>query len=201
MNEFVAYLNSINNVGGNSTGSLAEAQVKSKYFDMVKVDHQLGEYIADSVVSKNNKAFILTGHAGDGKTSILVQVLKRLGYLRENEVLAEEKEFSEFYYVKDMSEIAEKRQVSVLVKALSSPISDRSSLLISNTGPLLHAFTTLEKQRKADAGKVFSEEDQISLQSTLLSQLDQNEDKEIVISGYSFMLINIARIDNASCRR
>ncbi len=198
MNEFVAYLNSINNVGGNSTGSLAEAQVKSKYFDMVKVDHQLGEYIADSVVSKNNKAFILTGHAGDGKTSILVQVLKRLGYLRENEVLAEEKEFSEFYYVKDMSEIAEKRQVSVLVKALSSPISDRSSLLISNTGPLLHAFTTLEKQRKADAGKVFSEEDQISLQSTLLSQLDQNEDKEIVISGYSFMLINIARIDNVS---
>ena len=29
MNDFVNYLNSTNNVGGNSTGSLAERQVKS----------------------------------------------------------------------------------------------------------------------------------------------------------------------------
>lgn len=198
MNEFVGYLNSINNVGGNSTGSLAEAQVKSKYFHMVNVDRRLGNYIADSVATKNYKAFILTGHAGDGKTNILVQVLKKLGYLGENEGLVEEKEFSEFYYVKDMSEIAEKRQVSVLVKALSSPVSGRSSLLISNTGPLLNAFATLEKQRKAYTGELFSEEDQIILQSTLLTQLDQNEDKEIVISEYRFMLINVARIDNVS---
>ena len=62
MNEFVTYLNSINNVGGNSTGSLAEAQVKSEFFDMVKVDRQLGDYISNRVRSKNFKAFILTGH-------------------------------------------------------------------------------------------------------------------------------------------
>ena len=48
MNGFVEYLNSTNNVGGNSTGSLAEAQVKSKYFDLVKVDRKLGRYIADT---------------------------------------------------------------------------------------------------------------------------------------------------------
>ena len=42
MNNFVNYLNSTNNVGGNSTGSLAEEQVKSSYYDAVKVDRNLG---------------------------------------------------------------------------------------------------------------------------------------------------------------
>lgn len=196
MNEFVTYLNSINNVGGNSTGSLAEAQVKSEFFDMVKVDRQLGDYISNSVRSKNFKAFILTGHAGDGKTSILVQVLKNLGYLNSGEGLAEEKEYADFYYVKDMSEVAQEKQAATLIKALSAPNANKSSLLISNTGPLLRAFTELEQQRKSAVGQSFSEADQIELQSTLLSQLDLNEDKEITLSGYHFLLINIARVDN-----
>ena len=148
MNEFVAYLNSVNNVGGNSTGSLAETQVKSKYFDMVKVDRRLGDYIANSVLSKNYTAFILTGHAGDGKTSILVQVLKKLGYLKENDGLEEAEEYSDFYYVKDMSEIAEERQVSTLVKALSAPQLGRSSLLISNTPTAARFYNAEENAKK-----------------------------------------------------
>lgn len=196
MNEFVSYLNSINNIGGNSTGSLAEKQVKSKYFDMVKVNRRLGEYIANSVKSKEYKAFILTGHAGDGKTSILVQVLKTLGYLDINEGLEEQKEYEDFYYVKDMSEIAESKQIETLEKALSVIACGKTSLIISNTGPLLYAFTALEKTRKESIGEEFSEDDQISLQSTLLTQLDRNEDKEVTIAGYKFLLINIARVDN-----
>lgn len=195
MNEFVSYLNSINNVGGNSTGSLAESQVKSKYFDMIKIDRQLGNYIANGILGANYHAFILTGHAGDGKTSILVQVLKRLGYLHEDG-LKEEDSFSNFYYVKDMSEIAEERQVQILKKALSAPETGRSSLLISNTGPLLNAFTALVKAEKLEQGMAFSETEQIELQSTLLSQLDINADKPVQIAGYSFYLINIARVDN-----
>ena len=198
MNDFVAYLNSINNVGGDSTGSLAESQVKSNYFQMVKVDRRLGDYISDSVLSSDYKAFILTGHAGDGKTSILIQVLKKLGYLDEHEGLSVEKEYPGFYYIKDMSEIAEENQETVLRKALSAPKHGRSSLLISNTGPLLNAFSTLEKKRKDAAGEIYSEEDQIALQSTLLSQLDKNEDKEVVVAGYRFLLINIARVDNVT---
>ena len=101
MNEFVNYLNSTNNVGGNSTGSLAETQVKSCYYDSVKVDRNLGKYITDCVASGEHQSFILTGHAGDGKTSILVQVLKKLGLLQENESLFVEKEYSDFFYIKD----------------------------------------------------------------------------------------------------
>lgn len=196
MNEFVAYLNSINNLGGNATGSLAETQVKTKYFDMIKIDRRLGDYIADSVRNQLHRAFILTGHAGDGKTSILVQVLKRLNYLSDGDGLQEEGDFPDFYYVKDMSEIAEERQMPILEKALSAPHNRKTSLLISNTGPLLQAFTDLENERKASLGESFTEANKIELQSTLLKQLDSNDDKEVVLSGYSFMLINIARVDN-----
>ena len=197
MNEFVTYLNSINNVGGNSTGSLAESQVKSEFFDKVKVDRQLGNYIAEGVLGTKYNAFILTGHAGDGKTSILVQVLKRLGYLND-EGLKIEGSFPNFYYIKDMSEIAEERQVQVLKTALSAPEMGKSSLLISNTGPLLNAFTALIKEESLKQGKEFSESAQIELQSTLLSQLDLNVDKPVQIAGFSFYLINIARVDNVS---
>ena len=196
MNEFVAYLNSVNNIGGNTTGSLAEAQVKSQYYERMEVDRQLSNYVAETVKSKNYKAFILTGHAGDGKTSILVQVLKKLGYLNPGEGLDREKEYKDFYYVKDMSEIPEDHQVQTLIEALSSTKRNKSSLLISNTGPLLRAFTVLEETKKKEQGEAFTSEDQISLQSTLLSQLDKNDDNEVEIAGYQFFLINIARVDN-----
>lgn len=196
MNDFVAYLNSVNNIGGNSVGSLAETQVKSEYFDKIKVDRRLGDYIAESIASKEYKAFILTGHAGDGKTSILVQVLKKLKYLKEGTGLEIEREYADFYYAKDMSEIAEGQQVATLVKALNAPQKGKTSLLISNTGPLLQTFTKLKEVEKSKAGEAFTEEDKIALQSTLLTQLDKNEDKEIEVAGYKFLLINIARVDN-----
>lgn len=196
MNSFVNYLNSTNNVGGNSTGSLAESQVKSSFYDSVKVDRKLGEYITECVKTKNNQAFILTGHAGDGKTSILVQVLKSLGYLASGEGLKAEDNFPGFMYIKDMSEIAGDKQVSALRRALSAPSNGKTSLLISNTGPLLKAFEQLDKEQKSQAGVEFTSDDKITLQSTLLTQLDNNYDTIINLAGYSFVLVNIARVDN-----
>ena len=51
MNDFVAYLNSTNNIGGNSTGSLAESQVKSPFYDAVKVDRKIGNRIVSEIKS------------------------------------------------------------------------------------------------------------------------------------------------------
>lgn len=196
MNDFINYLNSTNNVGGNSTGSLAESQVKSSYYDSVKVDRRLGSYIAECVNSGDNKAFILTGHAGDGKTSILVQVLKTLGYLQNDSGLSVEEEFENFLYIKDMSEIPSGKQDKALEKALLAPSNQKTSLLISNTGPLLKTFEILvEKQAKAN-GEEFTDKDKMTLQSKLLTQLDSNNDEPITVGDYSFILVNIARVDN-----
>lgn len=196
MNEFINYLNSTNNVGGNSTGSLAESQVKSAYYDSVKVDRKLGKYITECVESGDHKAFILTGHAGDGKTSILVQVLKTLGHLQNGAGLLVEEEFDNFLYIKDMSEIAAEHQVEALKKALHAPNDGKTSLLISNTGPLLKTFEALNKEQIEETGETFTEKDRLALQSTLLTQLDTNSDRVITVADYSFVLVNIARVDN-----
>ena len=196
MNEFVNYLNSTNNVGGNSTGSLAETQVKSCYYDSVKVDRNLGDLITNCVCSGEHQAFILTGHAGDGKTSILVQVLKKLGRLQPNDSLSVEKEYDDFFYIKDMSEIPAEQQVESLRKTLLAPSAGKTSLLISNTGPLLKTFESLVRKDRAARGLTFSSHDKMNLQSALLCQLDENKDAALQIEDYSFVLVNIARVDN-----
>ena len=181
MNGFVDYLNSTNNVGGNSTGSLAESQVKSEYYDKVKVERRIGNYITDSIISNNHRTYILTGHAGDGKTSILVQVLKSLGYIQPGEGLEREKEYSNFFYVKDMSEIAEENQVASLRKAIDMPHMGKSGLLISNTGPLIKSFVAMIEEDRKKAGQQLSRIEKIEIQNKLLTQLDKNKDTAISI--------------------
>lgn len=198
MNSFIDYLNSTNNYGGNTTGSLAEFQVKSQYFSAIRIDRKIGSYIAEQINSGNHMAYILTGFAGDGKTSILAQVLNELGYLEEGAGLKIEDEFHNFQYVKDMSEITVDRQAEVLEKSLSAPESGRTSLLISNTGPLLRVFAELVKSKYEADGRIFSAREEMELQSKLLTQLDSNRDEITNINGYRFVLLNIARLDNVS---
>lgn len=198
MNGFIDYLNSTNNVGGNSMGSLAEAQVKSPYFDSIKVDRKVGLRISKEIEQGVHKAYILTGHAGDGKTSILVQVLKALGLLSSGEGLDTFKEYNQLFYVKDMSEIPEKSQVGLLEKVLEAPKNGKTGILISNTGPLLKSMLSLEEKKKNENDLKMSSEERIELQSNILMQLDKNEDKEIIVAGYNVVLVNIARVDNVS---
>jgi hypothetical protein len=201
-NNFIRYLNSTNNAGSDTVGALAEAQVKTPYYNKIKVNRKLGTYISDNIKKGNHMAYILTGHAGDGKTSILVQVLKNLNLLCNGEGLEEEKEYTNaggrLYYIKDMSEIGEEKQNKVLAKTLNAPLNDSSSLLITNTGPLLKTFELLVKQNRSEFGQDFNEEDRIALQTKILDQLDKNDDGIIEVANYKFILVNIARIDNVA---
>ncbi len=196
MNGFIDYLNSTNNLGGDSTGSLAETQVKSPYYNVVKIDRKIGLRISQEINQGVYKTYILTGHAGDGKTSILVQVLKSLQLLSDGEGLDEVHEYDSLFYVKDMSEIAEQEQVRLLEKALNAPQNGKTGIIVSNTGPLLNSLISLAVQQKTNNGATLSSKERIELQSRILTQLDQNEDKEIEVAGYKLTLVNIARVDN-----
>jgi hypothetical protein len=165
---------------------------------MIKVDRRIGEYIKACVTTSNHRAFILTGHAGDGKTSILFQVLKSLDRLHGDAEMKILNEYPDLFCVKDMSEISEDQQVNVLRKALESPNNHQTSLLISNTGPLLRAFIRLVEIRSVERNIDFNDGDKMLVQSILLSQLDQNKEAPIFVDDYEFTLINIARVDNVS---
>lgn len=149
-NPFVDYLNSMNNSGSNTVSALAEAQVLSPYYEKIKVERCLGRYLSDLVSDGRGHAVVLTGHAGDGKTSILVQVLSELEMLEKDTPLKEEMLYSQngvkLYAVKDMSELPEEKQTEFCRKGLDYSGQGISSLIISNTGPLLKCFETIVKE-------------------------------------------------------
>lgn len=204
-NKFVDYLNSMNNSGSNTISALAESQVMSPYYEKIKIERNLGKYIAEQIKSGDKTAYIITGHAGDGKTSILVQILSELGVLEEGQSLQEEKEYSYgsslVYAVKDMSELAENKQIDYFRKAVQFPENNGSSVLISNTGPLLKNFEKLVSSDYQAEGRTFGETEKIELQNVILEQLDKNLMKKIHVGNYDVMVINIARIDNVGFAR
>ena len=205
MNSFVDYLNSMNNASSDTIAALAEAQVNSPYFKKIQIERNLGKYLSDRIRSGENLAVVLTGHAGDGKTSILVQVLEDLDFLDENTSLEPEKEYDngtiKLYAVKDMSELSEDKQIAFCRKALDAPHNGRSSIIISNTGPLLKCLELIREEQCKAQDIAFDESERISLQTELLDQLDENKNEMISVGDRRFLMINMARVDNVSFAR
>lgn len=190
-NDFVEYLNSMNNASSANENALAESQVLNKYYDYIKVDRELGDYIYNKLFDGDKKAIILTGHAGDGKTSILIQVLDKLGYFKNGKKSLKQSELydNKLFYVKDMSELNEEVQSDILKDVLLYPNKGISSFLVSNTGPLINTFQhILDKDS-------FEE-----LENELLNGLDTNNLEEIKLTlgerECSFLVINMAKLDN-----
>ena len=197
MNGFVDYLNSMNNANSDTAEALAESQVLSAYYEKIQIPRKLGSYIANRIRNRENLTVILTGHAGDGKTSILVQVLRELKLLPPDTPLEDEKYYSKdgisVYAVKDMSELPEAKQIGFCRKALNAPKNGHSAIVISNTGPLLKCLEAL--YREQHEGRL-DEAVRDHFQPMLLSQLDSNKNEMIGFGEYKFLMINIARVDN-----
>ena len=74
-NKFVSYLNTLHNYNAQNPNSYGEKNVVNHFFGEVMVEVGLSKYIRDNIQQNEAHAIILTGHAGDGKTSIMYQVL------------------------------------------------------------------------------------------------------------------------------
>lgn len=205
MNSFVDYLNSMNNASSDTIAALAESQVNSPFFRKIQIERNLGRYLSDRIHSGEHLSVVLTGHAGDGKTSILVQILQDLGFLDENSSLEPEKEYDNdsisLYAVKDMSELPEDKQIAFCRKALDAPKSGKSSIIISNTGPLLKCLELIREEQCKAQRIAFDESEKIALQTQLLDQLDENKNEMISVGDCQFLMINMARVDNVSFAR
>lgn len=205
MNSFVDYLNSMNNASSDTIAALAESQVNSPFFKKIQIERNLGRYLSERIRSGEHLSVVLTGHAGDGKTSILVQILQNLGLLDENSSLKPEEEYDNgsinLYAVKDMSELPENKQIAFCRKALDAPKYGKSSIIISNTGPLLKCLELIREEQCKVQGIAFDESEKIALQTQLLDQLDENKNETISVGDCKFLMINMARVDNVSFAR
>lgn len=196
-NGFIAYLNSLHNLGASGANALAESQALTPYFGELYVPFPLIDRLVELLTGKVQRVVVLTGHAGDGKSTVALDVLKKLRDLPAKAPLSDSLREREdinrlggpITIIKDMSELSIERRQKWLDQAFSEP---GSWLIVSNTGPLLHSLAHYAKEAGLDE----------DIESAILERLDRplgddlldkhsldDFDKELVI-------LNLTRLDN-----
>lgn len=102
----------MHNLSADGSNALAESQALSPYFSDLYVPFPLAKTVQDALTSGEDKVIILTGHAGDGKSTVALDVFKHLhGYAPDQPLQqAEERVIHsgnrEISIIKDMSELS-----------------------------------------------------------------------------------------------
>ncbi len=196
-NEFIAYLNSLHNLGANGANALAESQALSPYFGEIYEPFPLIDKLIEILKDGVEKVIILTGHAGDGKSTVGLDIQKHLLGLPLADPLSQPLNEREdintpngrVTIVKDMSELSAERRQQWLHQAFSEP---GIWLIISNTGPLLQSIIKYAESIGADQG----------VESKILEYLDQPLIKDLQAKhslnyfAKKLVILNLTRLDN-----
>lgn len=177
-NFFVAYLNSLSNASAGNENATAESQITTEYFDCIRVENPVTDYIYNEVCNKHNNV-ILTGNAGDGKTTIAADIFKCLtGYYRQ--LAPREEPKPGLVIIKDLSELDDNKRALVFQEAIDSP--DKNFLIVSNTGILLESLKTNKDNSTELVG------------SELLEALEADYPQPVL--GGAFIIVNLGRINS-----
>ncbi len=191
-NSFVAYLNSLHSLDADNENAMAESQACNPIFSRIQVEHPLVQNIVDCLSSTSGRSVILTGHAGDGKSTLALLVYKKLKGI-DNEHLSrplgrrEDKDLpgsTSVAVIKDLSEWTPDERHALLDEITEQGLR---VLLISNTGALLDTFCEYAKKHEL--------EDMAVLRPRLLKAMDA-ESEDIDFGGASFRFHNLALHDN-----
>lgn len=187
---FVSYINSLHCIDANSDGALAESQAKNPLFHGIQVKHPWSQEFANRLQQSSDKSHIvLTGHAGDGKSTIALELYKILTHNEGLESLPsglpKRVDISDnITIIKDLSEWTDADQDGIFLEMASG---SRRFVLISNTGCLLSLF-----RRQAPAiGK-----STVTVEDELLTALDAPAGTQLKTKAGIFEINNLARLDN-----
>ncbi|MBU4270786.1 MAG: protein kinase [Planctomycetes bacterium] len=192
-NPFVSYLNSLHSRNAETDNALAESQACNPFFNSIHVPHPLIKTIEEIFLGTARRHVIVTGHAGDGKSTIVVELFKRLTDLPVAEPLVKPLKRREdvstpalaVSLVKDFSEWSRAERAALLSEMLDP--AGKRFFLVSNTGTLLDAFK---------AHELTCEGDGMWIESTLLGAMNTLRPSDVPFHDASFVVINIAMCDN-----
>lgn len=188
-NDYIMYLNSLHNYNAQNQNAYGEKNVTSPFFNDVMVKVGLCNFIYERLNGNQPHIIILTGHAGDGKTSIMYQVLNDLGLdFNVNEKISDTDLPSgkKCRCIKDFSELADEEKTSILAEVMSFPEQDKFVFMVSNTGPLINTFGELfENENEKERAKI-----------KLIDAMDNNTGSINDIMGKKITVINVATVDN-----
>ncbi len=196
-NGFVAYLNSLHSLTAGCANALAESQALSQYFGELYEPFPLVKKLIALLADGKERVVILTGHAGDGKSTVALDVLKVLRGipvaapldvpLKERELIVTP--HGTVMIVKDMSELSLEARQENLKEAFEQ---DGSWLIVSNTGPLLHGL----KAYKSSLGSLGD------FESRLLERLGELASEDTLDAHFfndfhkPLLILNLTRVDN-----
>ncbi len=193
-NPFVAYLNTLQGIDANNKGSLAESQARNPLFKELRVPHPLAAEIINELTGDDGGHVILTGHAGDGKSTLALEIIRALRGFPPDDPIPDGLKKREaiswrgrtISVVKDLSECTEDER-KALVGDMFRPESTERFLIVSNTGPIL----TLFRGNRDRTG-----EDVAAIEDRLLDAMDSSKRREFTFGSISFVVYNLARKDN-----
>ncbi len=193
-NPYVGYLNSLHNYNAQNPNAYGERNIESPFYARTMVEMDICQYIISSLTNHQPHILVLTGHAGDGKTSLMFQVLKELGIkpgFRDpilEEVLPSG---ATCCCIKDFSELSDEKKDEMMQAIVNYPDQGKYVFMVANTGPLINTFGNLfEDSASKEHAKM-----------ELISAMDSNKGDLIDIHGYPFLVINVAAIDNTAFPR
>lgn len=190
MNEFVKYLNGLHSYNGQNQNAYGEKNINSPYSSEIMVSMGVTDFIYNALSNDAPHMIILTGHAGDGKTSIMYQVLEKMGLNPNSDDAISEVDIADgrkCCCIKDFSELSDEDKLNTLNKVVQYPNQGKFVFMVANTGPLINTF-----------GKLFSDEDSEVAKMQLVDAMDSNDGELKEIFSYKLRLINIAAIDNTN---
>jgi serine/threonine protein kinase len=178
-NPFVSYLNTLSNTSAGNENATAESQIENKHFPIIRVEHPISKLIYQQLFTEKRNV-ILTGNAGDGKTTIAAEIYRRrFGTYKP---LLSREESPDFVMIKDLSELAEDHRKEIFVEAIKN--TQKSYLIVSNTGTLLENLSAIKH-------------DGINIdKNQLLAALEANH--PLLVGDGRFLIINIGRINSIS---
>lgn len=190
MNDFVRYLNGLHNYNAQNQNAYGEKNRQSPYYAHTQVEVDVSSHIVNLLTNESPHIIVLTGHAGDGKTSIMYQVLNKLGIsLATDQAIVEVTiplEGKSLICIKDFSELSEETRTTKLKELVNSVKDGKYGFIVANTGPIINTFGNLFK----------AEEDQEQAKMELINAMDSNIGNMQLVHGYPLTVINVAAIDN-----
>lgn len=174
---YVAYLNTLANHSGGNENATAEHQMLSGQFQKIHVNNPITDTIYERL-TRDRTNVVLTGNAGDGKTTIAIDIFRKLESAVRPLQPIERVHSAGLVIIKDMSELSREEQEKVLTEARDS--TDFVYLIVSNTGTFLEGFKRVFQGDNAE--------------STLLNALKADSPQSIFDDR--FFVINLGRIDS-----
>ncbi|WP_038052089.1 NERD domain-containing protein kinase family protein [Thioalkalivibrio sp. ALJ1] len=198
---FVEYLNTTHNVSADNRHALAESQATSRYFQDLHVQLELTKSIEAVLADEQDVVIMLTGHAGDGKSTVAIDLLRRaLGVGSGVKLSHSPKEVEKvdlngrpLAIVKDMSELSASDRLTRLREGMEDK---GSAVIVSNTGPLLSTFTEYFSQQRT---KHQVEQDVLrGLSQPLINGALGRENSFPGIHGKKVYIANLSMLDNVN---